>query len=255
MKNFIYGFTYPLRCLKLFSSNPKLIGYSIAPMIINMLIYGSIFIFSYIRMMDFIGSLTGAGDSDAGFLSLLLGIVLLVFGLLLLLTVCYLLFTILGGIVSAPFNEKISKKVELLATCRKDYPELGFWQDARLSIGGELKKLAFYFAFLSLFFLLNFVPVVGSIISASAAIVFSFFFNALDFLDYPMTRRVMSFRLKLSVTRSGSWLTYGFGCMAFFMLFLPVVNVFMKPVLVAAGTNLYFERGYDISAQNLLEKK
>jgi len=47
---------------------------------------------------------------------------------------------------------------------------------------------------------------------------------------------------KLKVTQRGKMLTYGFGCMAFLMMFLPVVNVFMKPILVVAGTSLYYER-------------
>ena len=71
----------------------------------------------------------------------------------------------------------------------------------------------------------------------------------MDFLDYPMTRKKMRFRDKLKVTRKGKFITYGFGLTAFLLMFLPVVNVFMKPILVAAGTSLFYEKGY--SSQDL----
>lgn len=89
---------------------------------------------------------------------------------------------------------------------------------------------------------MDFIPGIGNIVSVTCWIIFSCYFNALDFLDYPMTRKLLKFRQKLSVTHRGGALSYGFGAMAFIMMFLPVVNVFMKPILVIAGTSLYFEK-------------
>ena len=94
--------------------------------------------------------------------------------------------------------------------------------------------------------LLNFIPIIGNVFSAVLGAIFSFYYNALDFLDYPMTRKKMKFRQKLRVTQSGKLLTYGFGCTAFLLMFLPIVNVFMKPILVVAGTSLYYEKDYNI---------
>ncbi|HMT12283.1 MAG TPA: hypothetical protein PKA39_11755, partial [Ignavibacteria bacterium] len=56
------------------------------------------------------------------------------------------------------------------------------------------------------------------------------------------------------VTRSGRLVTYGFGCTAFLFMFLPIVNVFMKPILVAAGTSLFYEKDYS-SQELFLQKK
>jgi CysZ protein len=102
-----------------------------------------------------------------------------------------------------------------------------------------------------LILLLNLIPLIGNVTSAIIGMVFSFFYNALDFLDYPMTRKKMKFRQKLRVTRSGRLLTYGFGCSAFLLMFLPIVNVFMKPILVVAGTSLYYEK---IISQNIISE-
>lgn len=243
MKDFLFGFTYPFRSLKFFFSHKVLIKYSIAPMLINLFIYGSIFILTYSWLMGSLEKWLGIDNTEAGFWLRFLHTALLIVGFLLTLFVCYLLFTILGNIVTAPFNEEISQRVEEIVTGRKEH-EMGFWEDAYISIKGEVQKLLFYFSILFFIFLLNLVPVIGSVVSTVLGFIFSCFYNALDFLDYPMTRKKMRFRDKLKITRKGKLVTYGFGVTAFLMMFLPVVNVFMKPILVAAGTSLFYEKGY-----------
>jgi CysZ protein len=86
---------------------------------------------------------------------------------------------------------------------------------------------------------------IGSVLATIVGTLFSIFYSALDYLDYPMTRRFYRLKKKIEVTHSGGPLSYGFGCMAFLMLFLPVINVFFKPVLVVAGTSLFYERGFE----------
>jgi uncharacterized protein involved in cysteine biosynthesis len=76
------------------------------------------------------------------------------------------LFTILGGIITAPFNENISQIVEEKIINEKVINGLGFWKDAVLSIKGEIQKLLFYFAILFVIFLLNFIPFIGNAVSA-----------------------------------------------------------------------------------------
>jgi len=185
----------------------------------------------------------GIENTEAGFWLRFLHTALLIIGFLLTLFVCYLLFTILGNIVTAPFNEEISQRVEEIVTGKTEH-KMGFWEDAYISIKGEVQKLIFYLLILLLIFILNFVPVIGSVFSAILGFIFSCYYNSLDFLDYPMTRKKMRFRDKLKVTSSGRLVTYGFGLTAFLLMFLPVINVFMKPILVVSGTSLFYEKGY-----------
>jgi len=213
-------------------------------MVINLIIYGSVFILSYKWLISSIGSWIGATQPDASFWIDALHIFLVIFSFLLVLFICYLLFTVFGSLITAPFNEEISQRVEEIVTSSV-YSELGFWKDAYVSIKGEFQKILFYLIILFVLFLFNFVPVIGNIFSTALGLIFSFYYNALDFLDYPLTRKLAAFRHKLRVTQKGGMVTYGFGCAAFLMMFLPVVNVFMKPILVVAGTSLYYEKGYD----------
>lgn len=251
MSDFLFGLSYPFRSLKFFFSHAVLIKYSIAPMIINLIIYGSIFILSYNWFMGSVDKWLGIENTEVGFWLKFLHTVLLIIGFLLLLFVCYLIFTILGNLITAPFNEEISQRVEEIVSGDTIDHKMGFWEDACISFKGELQKIIFYLVILLLIFSLNIIPVVGSFLSFIIGIIFSCFYNALDFLDYPMTRKKMRFRDKLNITRKGKLITYGFGCSAFLLMFLPVVNVFMKPILVAAGTSLYYEKGY--SSQELFK--
>jgi CysZ protein len=213
-------------------------------MIINLVIYGSVFFITYGWLMGSVSGWIGADQHGASFWIEALNVVLIIVGFLLVLFVCYLLFITLGNLVTAPFNEEISQRVEEIVTRGGVGHKMGFWEDAYVSIIGELEKIVFYLSILFVIFLLNFIPVIGNVTSAIIGTVFSFFYNALDFLDFPMTRKKMRFKDKLKVTRSGKLLTYGFGAAAFLMMFLPVVNVFMKPILVVAGTSLYYEKDY-----------
>lgn len=244
MIDFLFGFLYPFRSIKFFFSHPKLISFSIAPMIINLIIYVSVFILSYRWLTGTLGEWLGADQTGASFWTQALNIVLLIIGFLLVLFICYLLFVILGGLVTAPFNEEISQRVEEIVTNGTIGHKMGFWEDVYISIKGELEKIVFYLIILFLIFLLDFVPVAGNILAVVLGTIFSFFYNALDFLDYPMTRKKMKFSRKLKVTGSGKMVTYGFGCTAFLLMFLPIINVFMKPILVVAGTSLYYEKNY-----------
>lgn len=218
-------------------------------MIINLIIYGSIFIYTYSKLIGTIEQWTGIKEPTVTFWTQFLHVILLILGVILILFICYLAFTIFGGIITAPFNEKISQIVEE-RVCGYKAPELTFWKDIYVSITGELKKLLFYFTGLFIFFIINLIPFAGNVISVTLGTIFSFFYNALDFLDYPLTRRLASFRTKLKATQAGGMVTYGFGAMAFLLMFLPIVNVLMKPLLVVAGTKLYYDRNF-LSTSNL----
>ncbi len=243
MNDFIYGFFYPFKSVKLFFKYPKLIGYSIVPIVINLIIYGTIFFYSYKYIMGMSEDALEVNVSN----SILFEIIktfLKVFYFILILLICYFLFVIFGGIISAPFNEKISGFIEENIYNKKVVNELPFIKEAAESIKAELKKILFYLSGIIPLFFINFIPMIGSVISFTGGLGFSFFFNALDYLDYPLTRRMKGFREKLKIVNSQKLLTYGFGAIAFILTFIPVINVFMKPILVAAGTSLFYEKEY-----------
>lgn len=253
MNDFVYGFGFPFRSFGLFFRFPKLILYSIVPMVINLIIYGTIFFFVYQWFSGFAGDSVLFQQKDNFFFDTL-RFLLKAAVFLLILLICYFLFIIFGGLVSAPFNESISKHVEEKMFTHVSNEGLPFFRDAVMSIREEAKKLLFYFSVIIPLFAVNFIPMIGSVVSFSVGTPFSFYYNALDFMDYPMTRQRASFRNKLRTVSSRFSLSLGFGFISFLMTFLPVINVIMKPLLVVSGTVLYYERQYDLALQNLSTK-
>ncbi|HMS33478.1 MAG TPA: EI24 domain-containing protein [Ignavibacteria bacterium] len=243
MNDFIFGFFYPFKSIKLFFKYPKLIGYSIVPIVINLIIYGAIFFYTY-RWIEGKSEDAVSNNVSSQILFEIIQYFLKVFYFILVLVVCYFLFVIFGGIVSAPFNEKISKYIEEKIFIIKADTALPFFKDAAASVVAELKKLLFYFSVMIPLLLMEFIPMIGGVITLVIGTGFSFFYNALDYLDYPLTRRMTGFREKLKIVNSKKSLSYGFGAMAFILTFIPVINVFMKPILVAAGTSLFYEKKY-----------
>ena len=189
MNNFIYGFFYPFRSIKLFFRYPKLIAYSIVPMVINLVIYGTIFYYTYSYVTGKSSDLFETQIQNSLILEFI-KFFIKIFSFAFVLLICYLAFIIFGGIIAAPFNELISKLIEEGA-------------------------------------------------------LFSFYYNALDYMDYPMSRRMIKFGQKLHVINSKKTVSMGFGAMAFILTFLPVINVLLNPLLVASGTSLFFIKEFN----------
>ncbi len=244
MKEFFFGFIYPFKSINFFFKHPKLILFSIVPFLINIIIYGTIFILSYKWIIGFSGKVTGAQDINAVWWQELLNVLILIISFIILLFICYLAFITLSSIITAPFNEKISCYVEEVVTKEKVKYDVGFWKDAWFSIKAETLKIIFYLSIIIPILLLNLIPVIGSIFSTIFGTFFSFFFNALDFLDYPMTRKFYNLRKKIKVIMSKKLLSLGFGASVFIIMFLPFINVLLKSICVTSGTALFFEKEY-----------
>lgn len=244
MKDFYFGFAYPLKCAELFLRYPKLIAISIVPMMINLVIYGTIFYLVFTKANEYSSIFSALSEKDNLLLDAI-NVLLRIAVFLIVLLICYVLFTIFGGIVSSPFNEFISKFVEEKVFGIRFENDMSFLTEVFISIREEIKKLAFYFAVVIPLFGINFIPMIGSTISLAVGMPFSFYYNALDFMDYPLNRYRAGFRKKLGIINRNLPVSMGFGATAFLFMFLPVVNVIMKPLLVVTGTSLFYEKKFD----------
>jgi uncharacterized protein involved in cysteine biosynthesis len=92
MKEFFFGFFYPLKSVSIFFKNPKLIIYSIVPFIINVIIYGTIFIFTFKWLIGYSEKLTGTDTISVSWWQELLNALLLIVIFLFVLVICYLAF-------------------------------------------------------------------------------------------------------------------------------------------------------------------
>lgn len=241
VKEFLYGLSYPFKTIKLFFIHPKISLLSIVPLIINFIIYGTIFFIAFNYFYDYVLEYSELFIKGLGIFEILLKYLLFIVTFFAVLLLCYILFIIAGGILSSPFNEAISQKVEIISTGDLVSSSKGFFADLTISLRAELIKLSFLILVTLPLFLLGLVPVIG-ILFFSLATIFSMFFNTLDFVDYPLTRRGVKFKDKVKLILSNKPLTFGFGAIAFIITFIPGVNIILRPILVVAGTSLYFDK-------------
>ncbi len=86
---------------------------------------------------------------------------------------------------------------------------------------------------------LNLIPVAGSVLYVVLSATWSMFWLSAEHLSNPMARHFRPFREVLRVVRQRLSLSLGFGAALFVMLWVPVVNFFLMPLAVVAGTLLY----------------
>ncbi|MBW7856342.1 MAG: EI24 domain-containing protein [Ignavibacteria bacterium] len=233
--------SYPFKTMKLFFKNPKILLLSVVPLILNFLIYGTIFYLAVVYLYDHILLLSESVFGSGGAFHFIINYLLFIATFFVVLFVCYLLFVIAGGLLCAPFNEAISQRVEKIKSGSLISSSKGFLSDVFSSIKSEVLKLSLLFSITVPLFLLGLLPFVGFIF-AGAATIFSMLYNTLDFIDYPLARRNTGLKQKIKLVLSNKPLSLGFGATAFLITFLPGINIVLRPMLVVAGTSLYFDR-------------
>ncbi len=151
---------------------------------------------------------------------------------------------LLGGLVAAPFNDALSEEIERLLTGREGPP---FSMSALLSDLGRalrlesVKLLGYALVMLPLFVASFLVPVVGHAAYVAFGFTFTALYFALDYVDWPASRRGKGVRERLAFARKhfGAMLGFGIGVWAF--LWVPVLNLFFMPAAVAGGTKLFLD--------------
>ena len=122
------------------------------------------------------------------------------------------------------------------------WTEGGLVRDVLRVLKQSLKRLLIYLAVMLPLLLVNFVPAVGAIIYAVLAWLFTAYFLALEFMDYPLDRRGLSLKEKSRYVRGMGLGWLGFGSAVLAIGLVPVVNFALLPLAAMGGTLLYLER-------------
>lgn len=145
------------------------------------------------------------------------------------------------NLLLAPLQDPLSEATE--ARCG-DFTAPPF--SVRAVVRGTLESLAHTLLRLSFMLLgfvvlwpLNLVPVVGGVVWVILSSAWSMFWLAVEHLSNPMARHLRPFRQVVSALRRRLPLALGFGAALWVILWVPVVNFFLMPVAVVAGTLLY----------------
>src|SRR5262249_28229272 len=117
-----------------------------------------------------------------------------------------------------------------------------FLRDLLRAVGFEAQKLLLVVLVGIGLLLVNLIPVAGQILATAGGIMLGATIACLDFLDYPLERRLLSFRQKLGLIRRYLPATAGFGLICLGLVSIPFLNLLAIPLCVAAGTLFFCER-------------
>lgn len=150
----------------------------------------------------------------------------------------------LTNVLAAPFNDLLSEEVEHLVTGAKG-PEFSLkviLRDTVRSVRLELTKLIIYLLVMGPTFLLSLLlPAIGQVIYSIFGFLFTAMYFAMDFIDWPASRRNQGVRFRFGLMGKHFLPMLGFGTGVWLLLFIPLVNLLFMPAAVAGGTLLYLD--------------
>ena len=116
------------------------------------------------------------------------------------------------------------------------------FRDTVRTMGLELLKLVIYAAvMIPLFLLAQLLPAVGHAIYSVFAFLFTALYFAVDYLDWPASRRNRSITYRFGLLTDHFLPMLGFGTGVWLFLFIPLVNLLFMPAAVAGGTLLFLD--------------
>jgi CysZ protein len=160
--------------------------------------------------------------------------------------VVYFGFTLIGGVVAAPFLDVLSRRVERVRTGRiEDLGPpglLGALRGTGRAVVEEAKRVALFLAVQAGFLVLALVPGLQPV-AAAGAVAFAVLFLPLDYTGYALDRRAVRFRERRRWIWRHRGAMSGFGAAALATFLVPGLNFLCLPWLVTAGTLLAIEVG------------
>lgn len=259
----IAGATYPLRALFLLGRTPRLWGYVLVPILVNLVagigLYAGLLFPGWRGVNALVAGLDAKTDSWIAnlpawlswlsvldFLDAGLGWLLRVVLVLLLLVATGFLLVQFGVILGAPFYGQLSEQLELLRTGKLPAAEpqtaATILRDIGRALAHELNKLGLAVKVGVPLLLLNLVPGVGTAIASAGGVALAATLVCIDFLDAPLERRRLPFREKLGAIRRSLPASGSFALVCLGLVSVPLLNLLAVPLCVASGTLFFCDR-------------
>jgi CysZ protein len=164
-----------------------------------------------------------------------------IFALTVLIAVFYS-FSVVANLLAAPFNSLLAERVEqLVHPGNVPRPAVSLtWKELVLSPLAGLNRLLYFIGWAIPLLLLSFVPGVN-IAAPVLWVLFSAWMLALEYADYPLANRGLSFRDQRQLLRQHWPLTLGFGGMVLVLTVIPLLNFLAMPAAVIGATLMWMQ--------------
>ncbi|MCB1705998.1 MAG: sulfate transporter CysZ [Halioglobus sp.] len=233
--NIARGAGYLTRGAKLLN-HPSLRAFVIVPLIINILIFGTLIALGFSYISDLMDSMLASIPGWMSFITWILWPLIIVTVSL----IAGYFFTSVALIIASPFNALLAEKAEELVTGQPVNSLEGFGAalaSIPKSVVRELLKLLYYIPMALLALVLSFIPGVG----AAAWLLLGAWMMSIQFVDYPMDNHQLSFAEVKRAVRSKRLSSLGFGGLVAVCTSIPLVNFFVVPAAVVGATLLWCE--------------
>ena len=233
--NFAHGAGYLTRGAALLK-HPSLRAFVIVPLLLNILIFGSLITVSFSYISDMMDSMLASIPDWLSFIKWILWPLIVITVSL----VSGYFFTSVALIIASPFNALLAEKAEELITGKPVDSLEGFGAalaSVPRSVVRELVKLLYYIPMALLALLLSFIPGVGAVIW----LLLGAWMMSIQFVDYPMDNHQLSFAEVKQAVRSRRLSSLGFGGLVALCTGIPLVNFFVVPAAVVGATLLWCE--------------
>lgn len=232
------GARYLIRGAKLLP-HPQLRAFVLIPLVVNILIFGSLLGVGFSYLTDLMDSMLAAIPAWLDFIEWILWPLIVISASL----ITGYLFTAVALIIASPFNALLAEKTEELVTGRKvEGPEgigaalLGIPR----GIFRELAKLLYYIPMALLVLIASVIPGINALAPVLWFLLGAWMMS-IQFVDYPMDNHQLGFRDVKDAVRGRRITSMGFGGLVALCTGIPIVNFFVVPSAVVGATLLWCE--------------
>lgn len=241
-KAFIEGALAPFRALRTVRSVPGMKRYFIIPFILNIVLLTGAFALGYVLIGDALHGLLPQGGE--WYFTALRWIVSPVIAVFLALAVVFA-YSITGSIVTAPFNDVISAKVERALSGKTGddkFSIAGFIDDILRVLFNTLKLIGLLILFQLAILAVNLVPFAGGPAYTALSFCAAMFFLGFQFFDFPLDRRRLFFMDKFRKVWRYKFTAIGLGTGFFLISFVPLVGFLGLNLAAVGATELFVRR-------------
>lgn len=241
LTRFSKGFFYPFKAFGFINRHKKLYLYILIPFCITVAILSLFLSLGFVFFQQTIIHYIPQGE--AWYWHILSGILWL-FAVLITAVLVFFGFTAIGNLIASPFNDLLSEKTEEMLTGKSDnrpFSFTAFWRDSKAILITELKKIALFLSGMLVLFLLNVLPIIGSVLYGFLSIFWTILFLAVEYCGFLFFRRQLSYQEQRHIVYANFALLLGFGSGLFCILAIPFFQLLCIPLGVVGATCLLLD--------------
>lgn len=234
--NFADGARYLFRGARLLT-HPKLRAFVLVPLVVNILIFGSLIGVGFGYLSGLMDAMLGAIPGWLSFIEWILWPLIVVSISL----ITGYLFTAVALIIASPFNALLSEKTEELVTGQTVEGVEGFGAAVMgipRGIFREIAKLLYYIPMALFVLLASIIPGINALAPALWFLLGAWMMS-IQFMDYPLDNHELGFRDVKDAVRERRLTSMGFGGVVALCTGIPIVNFFVVPSAVVGATLLW----------------